>query len=35
MKSILKRTVVQLYCLDLIKGSTVARVFDRFNLWRA
>ena len=35
MKTIIKRTVMQLYCRELIKGSTVIRAFNRFALWGA
>lgn len=35
MKTIIKRTVIQLYCRELIKGSTVIRAFNRFALWGA
>lgn len=35
MKAIIKRTVIQLYCRELIKGSTVIRAFNRFALWGA
>jgi len=35
MKTILKRILIQLYCLGLIDGSTVIRVFKRFDLWSA
>lgn len=35
MKTIIKRTVIQLYCRELIKGSTVIRAFNRFALWSA
>lgn len=33
MKTLIKRTVIQLYCRELIKGSTVIRAFNRLNLW--
>jgi hypothetical protein len=35
MKTILKRIVIQMYCRDLISATTAARVFARFNLWKA
>lgn len=35
MKTIIKRTIIQLYCHRLIKASTVYRFFERFNLWAA
>lgn len=35
MKSLIKRTLIQLYCRDLIAGTTVIRAFKRFNLWGA
>jgi len=35
MKSLIKRTLIQLYCRDLIAGTTVIRAFKRFNLWSA
>lgn len=35
MKTLLKRILIQLYCLGLIKGSTVIRAFARFDLWSA
>jgi|GEM_PF-6734450 len=35
MKTLIKRLVIRLYCLGLIKRSTVNRAFERFDLWRA
>ena len=35
MKSLLKRLVMWAWNRELIKGSTVRRMFDRFELWGA
>jgi hypothetical protein len=35
MKTLLKRILIQLYCMGLIEGSTVIRAFKRFDLWSA
>jgi hypothetical protein len=35
MKTLIKRIVIHLYCREWIAGATVARLFQRYNLWRA
>lgn len=35
MKTLIKRIVIQLYLRNWIGGSTVYRVFKRFDLWSA
>lgn len=35
MKSIIKNAVMQAYCRGWIRGTTVLRMFARFDLWSA
>jgi len=35
MRTLIKRTVMWLYCREYIKAQTVVRMFAKFNLWGA
>ena len=35
MKTIIKRAIMALYCLELISQPTTERLFSRFKLWGA